>query len=201
MQTIKTGIIGGAGYTGGELLRLLLLHPNAEVSYIVSKSQAGKPVSQIHTDLTGDTDLVFTEKPNKHADVVFLCMAHGEAKKFLEENEFLFNAKVIDLSKDLRIESKQLVPGKNFVYGLPELNKDKIKKANYIANPGCFATAIQLGLLPLAGKGLLTGNININATTGSTGAGQSLSSSTHFSWRNNNLSVYKPFEHEHLAEI
>jgi len=212
-QKIKAGIIGGAGYTGGELLRLLVHHPHVEMLYVVSKSQAGKPVSLVHTDLYGDTGLSFVAEPGKEADVVFLCMSHGEAKKYLEQNSFLLASQIIDLSRDFRIQSGGMAPDgehaspdaecriKNFAYGLPELNKEKIKGSQYVANPGCFATAIQLGLLPLAEKGLLKSEIHVNATTGSTGAGQSLSASTHFSWRNNNLSVYKAFEHEHLAEI
>ncbi|MGZ3942707.1 MAG: Asd/ArgC dimerization domain-containing protein, partial [Bacteroidia bacterium] len=197
MQTnkIKVGIIGGAGYTGGELIRLLVNHPNAEILYVVSKSQAEKEISEVHRDLIGETDLKFSSKAIAGTDIAFICLQHGESKKFLGENKFLLDKKVIDLSRDFRNESE------GFTYGLPELKKDKIMKANYIANPGCFATAIQLGLLPLAAKDLLNGDIIVNATTGSTGAGQKLSDTTHFSWRNNNLSVYKPFEHEHLPEI
>lgn len=194
MKKIKAGIIGGAGYTGGELVRLLLNYPHVEISYVVSKSQSGNPLSQVHTDLYGDTEISFIATPEKGADVVFLCMSHGEAKIYLDSYPFLYDSKIIDLSRDFRMS-------KEFVYGLPELNKEKIKAAQYIANPGCFATAIQLGLLPLATAGLLKSDIYVNATTGSTGAGQSLSATSHFSWRNNNLSVYKAFEHEHLAEI
>lgn len=192
---IKVGIIGGAGYTGGELVRLLINHPNAELSYVVSKSQSGRGLSDLHHDLIGETDLQFVGEAKKGADVVFLCLPHGESKKYLEANSFLFDAKIIDLSRDFRVNADK------FAYGLPELNKEQISKADYIANPGCFATAIQLSLLPLAKKGLLSNDIHINATTGSTGAGQSLSETTHFTWRNNNLSVYKAFEHEHLPEI
>lgn len=194
-KKIKVGIVGGAGYTGGELLRLLLNHANVEIQYIVSKSQQGQPVSHVHNDLYGETHLTFVAEAGTGANVVFLCMGHGEAKKYLKAHSFLLNAKIIDLSRDFRVGDAR------FVYGLPELNKEAIKRAQYIANPGCFATAIQLGLLPLAAKGLLAGDIFVNATTGSTGAGQSLSPSTHFSWRNNNLSVYKAFEHEHLEEM
>jgi N-acetyl-gamma-glutamyl-phosphate reductase len=194
-RKIKIGVIGGAGYTGGELVRLLLNHPNAQLQYVVSKSQQEKKLFEVHQDLIGETDLTFCAVAEKGADVVFLCMSHGEAKKHLEENKFLFDSKIIDLSRDFRNNDVK------FIYGLPELNREKIKKTNYIANPGCFATAIQLGLLPLAAKGLLNGDVHINATTGSTGAGQSLSATTHFSWRNDNLSVYKVFEHEHLTEI
>lgn len=197
MQTekIKVGIIGGAGYTGGELIRLLVNHPAVQIHYVVSKSQAGKKVSDVHHDLTGEINTSFCSAPGADAEVVFLCLQHGESKNYLEENKFLLNKKVIDLSRDFRNESF------GFTYGLPELNKEKISKASYIANPGCFATAIQLGLLPLAAKALLNGDVNVNATTGSTGAGQKLSNTTHFSWRNNNLSVYKAFEHEHIPEI
>ncbi|HXB42025.1 MAG TPA: N-acetyl-gamma-glutamyl-phosphate reductase [Bacteroidia bacterium] len=203
-QKIKIGIIGGAGYTGGELVRLLLNHPNAQLQYVVSKSQQGKDLYEIHQDLTGETDLAFCATAEKGADLTFLCMSHGDAKKFLDENKFLYDAKIIDLSRDFRISRQSTGDSWQetaFIYGLPELNREKIKKANYIANPGCFATAIQLGLLPLAAKGLLNADINVNATTGSTGAGRSLNATTHFSWRNDNLSVYKVFEHEHLAEI
>lgn len=194
MKKIKVGVIGAAGYTGGELTRLLLNHPFAEVQYVISKSQAGKPVSLVHTDLYGDTDMYFTEEPQEGSDVVFLCMSHGEAKKYLTAHKFLYKKKIIDLSRDFR-------GSESFTYGLPELNREAIKKVDYIANPGCFATAIQLGLLPLAENGLIQGDIQVNATTGSTGAGQNLSFTSHFSWRNNNLSVYKAFEHEHLSEI
>ncbi len=189
---IKAGIIGGAGYTGGELVRLLLNHPYVELSYVISKSQAGKNISKLHSDLIGETELSFVSAPSKGADIVFLCLPHGESKKYLQENEFLLSAKVIDLSRDHRIG--------NWTYGLPELNKNAIAKAEHIANPGCFATAIQLGLLPLIEQGTAA-DVHINATTGSTGAGQSLTEATHFTWRNNNLSVYKALEHDHLPEI
>ena len=197
-KKIKVGIIGGAGYTGGELIRLLLHHPEVTVSYVLSKSQAGKLLSDVHTDLTGDTTLAFSAEPNENADVVFLCVQHGKAKKYLEENPVLLEAKVIDLSRDFRLKDTQ---GLHFTYGLPELNREAIKTADYIANPGCFATAIQLGLLPLAAKGLLQEAMHITATTGSTGAGQSLSDTTHYSWRHSNLSVYQAFEHAHVPEI
>lgn len=194
---IKVGIIGGAGYTGGELVRLLLHHPHTELAYAVSQSQAGKMISAVHQDLVGETNLEFSSEPPKDADVVFLCLPHGESKKYLVKHKSLLESRLIDLSRDFRIKSDAT----NFIYGLPELKKGEIAKAKYIANPGCFATAIQLGLLPLAKNNLLQSDIHINATTGSTGAGQSLSETTHFTWRNNNLSVYKPFEHEHLPEI
>ncbi|MGZ3862335.1 MAG: N-acetyl-gamma-glutamyl-phosphate reductase [Bacteroidia bacterium] len=197
MQTkkIKVGVVGGAGYTGGELLRLLVNHPNTELVYVVSKSQAGKKIHDVHYDLIGETDLQFSNNIVTGADIVFLCLQHSESKIFLEEKKFLPDAKIIDLSRDFRNENN------GFVYGLPEMNANKISNSNYVANPGCFATAIQLGLLPLASINILRGDINVNATTGSTGAGQKLSDTTHFSWRNNNLSVYKAFEHEHIPEI
>jgi N-acetyl-gamma-glutamyl-phosphate reductase len=201
-KKIKAGVIGGSGYTGGELVRLLLHHPHVELHYVISKTHAGKKISDVHSDLVGDTELLFSSEPDRNADVVFLCLAHGESKKYLEENNFLLDKKVIDLSRDFRISQKSEVKSqKGFVYGLPELNREKIKTAQHIANPGCFATSIQLGLLPLAEKNLLQSDIHVNSTTGSTGAGQSLSTTTHFSWRNNNLSAYKVFEHEHIPEI
>lgn len=191
---VKAGIIGGAGYTGGELTRLLVHHPTVQIQYVVSQSQAGKRITDVHPDLLGETDLIFSADPDLSADVVFLCLPHGKSKKYLQENSFLTKAKVIDLSRDFRINSA-------FVYGLPELNKASIAKARHVANPGCFATAIQLGLLPLVAHGHLKKEVHVNATTGSTGAGQSLSETTHFTWRNNNLSAYKILEHEHLPEI
>lgn len=195
MSSIKVGIIGAAGYTGGELLRILINHPAAEIVFANSQSQAGKPAHETHTDLLGDTDLVFTsELPFDKVDVLFLCSGHGQSKKFLEENAVPASVKIIDLSTDYRDESE------GFVYGLPELNRDRIKSADKVANPGCFATTIQLALLPLAKAGLL-GEVHVSAITGSTGAGQALSSSTHFSWRNNNMSIYKAFTHQHLTEI
>lgn len=196
MNSIKIGIIGGAGYTGGELLRILINHPNADIVFVNSQSQAGKPVSSTHTDLVGDTDILFTDKhPFEAVDVIFLCSGHGQSAKFLAENNVPSSVKIIDLSTDYRDESA------DFVYGLPELNKERIKKANKIANPGCFATSIQLALLPIAAAGLLKSEVHVSAVTGSTGAGQSLSTSTHFSWRSSNISIYKAFTHQHLAEI
>lgn len=197
MQKVKVGIVGGAGYTGGELLRLLLIHPNAEIVFVHSNSNANKPVYEVHTDLLGDTDLRFTNELSQDVDVLFLCMGHGASSTFLQNNPIAEQIKIIDLSQDFRLKE---TAGK-YVYGLPELNKEKIKKATYIANPGCFATAIQLALLPLAQAGKLDGAVYINALTGSTGAGQSPSGSTHFSWRANNISVYKAFTHQHLNEI
>ncbi len=198
---IKAGIIGGAGYTGGEMLRILVNHPNVEIAFVNSSSNAGNLISDVHTDLFGDTDLRFTDQISQDIDVLFLCVGHGDARKFLEANPIDDGVKIIDLSQDFRLNAQSSIGAREFVYGLPDLNKDKITKANNIANPGCFATCIQLGLLPLAAKGLLQSEVHINATTGSTGAGQSLSKTSHFSWRNNNLSVYKAFEHQHLNEI
>lgn len=194
MQIIKAGIIGGAGYTAGELLRILINHPQAEIGFVHSKSNAGKFIYEVHDDLFGDTNLKFSERYHSDIDVVFLCVAHGEAKKVV--TEFSPSVKIIDLSQDHRITANH-----PFVYGLPEWNKEAIQKADYVANPGCFATAIQLGLLPLAEAGLLSGEVYASCTTGSTGAGQSLTETSHFSWRQNNLSVYKAFTHQHLAEI
>ncbi|MFY7827790.1 MAG: N-acetyl-gamma-glutamyl-phosphate reductase [Flectobacillus sp.] len=192
---IKVGIIGGAGYTGGELLRILIHHPEVEITFVNSKSQAGKPVYATHSDLLGDTDLVFTDQLHTNIDVVFLCSGHGESKKFLEANPEFKEIKIIDLSTDYRDQSE------GFVYGLAELQREKIKQAKHIANPGCFATSIELALLPLASVGLIQDAIHISAVTGSTGAGQSLSATSHFSWRNNNISIYKAFTHQHLTEI
>lgn len=200
---IKAGIIGGAGYTGGEMLRILINHPNVEIAFVNSTSNAGNLISDVHTDLIGDTDLRFTNEIPQDIDVLFLCVGHGDAKKFLTANPINGNIKIIDLSQDFRLSANRNseISNRNFVYGLPELNREKIKSAQNIANPGCFATCIQLGLLPLAAKGLIKSEVHINATTGSTGAGQSLAATSHFSWRNNNLSIYKAFEHQHLNEI
>ena len=196
MHSIKVGIIGAAGYTGGELLRILINHPYAELVFVNSQSQAGKPVYSTHTDLLGDTELLFTDKlPFESVDVIFLCSGHGQSLKFLAENNIPPSVKIIDLSTDYRDESN------GFIYGLPELNRERIKSSNKIANPGCFATSIQLALLPLAANNLLKSEVHVSAVTGSTGAGQSLSTSTHFSWRSNNISIYKAFTHQHLAEI
>lgn len=192
---MKIGIVGGAGYTAGELLRILLHHQQAEIVFVHSSSNAGKPVYHVHKDLIGETNLVFDEQISQAIDVLFLCVGHGEATKFLEKNSIDSHIKIIDLSQDHRL-------GKiDWVYGLPELNKPAIQKSQYIANPGCFATCIELALLPLADARLLHSEVHISGTTGSTGAGQKPSDTTHFSWRNNNLSVYKAFEHQHLGEI
>lgn len=198
---ISVGIIGSAGYTGGELIRLLLNHPFAEIAFAHSKSNAGELISKVHTDLLGETDLKFTDKIQTDIDALFLCTSHNDSRKFLEANPVSSKTKIIDLSQDFRLKEKSKLNGRAFVYGLPELNRDAIKKSNNVANPGCFATCIQLALLPLAKQKLLNGEIHVSATTGSTGAGQSPSDTTHFSWRQNNLSVYKAFEHQHLDEI
>ncbi len=197
---IKVGIVGGAGYTGGELLRLLLNHPQAEIAFINSVSNAGNPVSKIHADLIGETDLLFTADLSNDIDVLFLCVGHGDAAKFLAANSIDEKIKIIDLSQDFRLSSKATTGNRTFVYGLPELNKEAIRSAKNIANPGCFATAIQLGLLPLAKAGLLN-EVYTTGITGSTGAGQGLSTTSHFSWRANNIQAYKTLEHQHLGEI
>lgn len=195
---IKAGIVGGAGYTAGELIRLLLNHPDTEIVFVNSSSNAGNKVTDVHAGLFGETDLVFTDRlPLDEIDVLFFCTAHGDTKKFLENHPVPESVKLIDLSMDYRIES----PEHDFVYGLPELNRKRIVRASHIANPGCFATAIQLGLLPLAKHLMLNSEIHVNAITGSTGAGVKPSATSHFSWRNDNISVYKPFTHQHLPEI
>ena len=195
---IKTGIIGGAGYTGGELIRILLNHPEAAIVFVHSKSNAGKPLHSVHQDLVGDTAIHFTATLNNDIDVLFLCAGHGEAYKFLSEHKIDDHIKIIDLSQDFRLG--ETINNRKFIYGLPELNKALISKADNIANPGCFATAIQLGLLPLAAAGLLT-EVYTTGITGSTGAGQSLSGTSHFSWRANNIQAYKTLTHQHLDEI
>ncbi len=197
---IRAGIIGGAGYTGGELIRILLRHPGAGIAFVQSKSNAGNPVHLIHGDLLGETDLTFSAHHHADIDVLFLCAGHGEARKFLQENEVPEHIRIIDLSHDFRLSKFSAIGKREFTYGLPELNREKIRKAHHIANPGCFATAIQLGLLPLAKEGIL-GEIHTTGITGSTGAGQSLSSTSHFSWRANNIQAYKTLSHQHLGEI
>lgn len=201
MKKIKAGIIGGAGYTAGELIRLLIHHAHVEIDFIFSNSNAGNKISKVHQDLLGTTELVFSDTINPDIDVLFLCLGHGNSKAFLEKNTFSKTTKIIDLSNDFRLEADANFNGKAFIYGLPELNKGDIKKADFIANPGCFATAIQLALLPLAKAGVITNDIHINAVTGATGAGTSLSATTHFTWRANNFSHYKAFTHQHLGEI
>ncbi|MFY7694572.1 MAG: N-acetyl-gamma-glutamyl-phosphate reductase [Sediminibacterium sp.] len=200
MQKVSIGIVGGAGYTGGELLRVLLRHPNATISFVHSSSNAGELVNKVHTDLLGDTDLIFTKEINSSVDVLFLCVGHGDAQKFLATNEIASSVKIIDLSQDFRLNSSASIGDRKFVYGLPELQRDAIRTAHHIANPGCFATAIQLGLLPLASKNLLK-EVYTTGITGSTGAGQGLSSTSHFSWRANNIGAYKTLNHQHIHEI
>lgn len=200
MANLKVGIVGGAGYTGGELIRLLINHPDADISFVHSKSNAGNPVTKVHADLEGDTDLKFTGDLQDDIDVMFLCVGHGEARKFLEENEISDHVKIIDLSQDFRLRQNSSLNKRDFVYGLPELNKKEITSAKNIANPGCFATSIQLGLLPLAKEGLLN-DIYTTGITGSTGAGQGFSGSSHFSWRANNIQAYKTLNHQHVKEI
>ncbi len=198
---IKAGIIGGSGYTGGELIRLLMLHPEVEIDFVYSTTRNGKPVSSAHPDLLGLTELGFSDQVNLGVEVVFLCLGHGNSSSFLRDHTFSDETRVIDLSNDFRLTTNASFQGRKFVYGLPELRRDAICAAGNIANPGCFATAIQLALLPLAGEGKLDDAIHVNAVTGSTGAGAGTSESTHFSWRNNNASWYKPFTHQHLGEI
>jgi len=199
-QVIKAGIIGGAGYAGGELLRVLLNHPNVGLGFVHSKSNAGKPLYTVHEDLIGETDRIFDAEWNYDVDVLFLCLGHGEAKKFIEANSPVTGrVRIIDLSQDYRL-SRPLLDGQPAIYGLPELNRDAIRTSRHIANPGCFATALQLGLLPLAKAGLLN-DVYTTGITGSTGAGQSLSATSHFSWRANNIQAYKTLTHQHLKEV
>lgn len=204
-DNISVGVIGGAGYTGGELIRLLINHPSVEISFIHSRSNAGKPVHAVHHDLVGETDMKFSAPPSTgedwgEVDVLFLCLGHGESRKFLEENNIAAKTKIIDLTNDFRLNLKSEIRNRKFFYGLPELNREKIITAHNVANPGCFATAIQLGLLPLAKAGLLK-EVFTTGITGSTGAGQSFSVTSHFSWRENNIQAYKTLTHQHLAEI
>lgn len=198
-KKVSAGIIGGAGYTGGELIRLLINHPAVELLFIHSRSNAGKLVSSTHHDLIGEK-IKFTNDHSQKVDVLFLCLGHGESTKFLEDNLPLPGTKVIDLANDFRLHATSKTKAGTFVYGLPEVNRDEIRKASHVANPGCFATAIQLGLLPLAKEGLLN-DVYTTGITGSTGAGQSLSTSAHFSWRANNIQAYKTLTHQHLDEI
>lgn len=195
---IKIGIIGGAGYTAGELIRLLINHPDTEIVFIHSSSNAGNRITDVHAGLFGETDLVFTsELPLDSIDLLFFCTAHGDTKKFIDSHEIPDQVKIIDLSTDYRIKSE----AHDFIYGLPELNRRAICKSHYVANPGCFATCIQLGILPLAKHLMLNSELHVHAITGSTGAGVKPSPTTHFSWRNDNISIYKPFTHQHLGEI
>ena len=209
---IKVGILGAAGYTGGELIRLLINHPEAEIVFANSESNAGNYVYDVHEGLLGDTNLKFTdEMPFDKVDVVFFCFGHGKSEQFLKEHTIPENVKIVDLAQDFRLRGSQSLAsleGKamtsdchDFVYGLPEINKAEIARCQHLANPGCFATCIQLGLLPAAKAGLIQHDVAVNAITGSTGAGQKPSATTHFSWRNNNFSVYKLFTHQHLHEI
>jgi N-acetyl-gamma-glutamyl-phosphate reductase len=198
---IKAGIIGGAGYTAGELIRLLMHHPEVTLDFVYSTSNAGNKIADIHQDLVGELEQTFTNQTNSEVDVLFLCLGHGNSKSFLEKNQFSIKTKIIDLSNDFRLEKDKTFEGKTFVYGLPELNREAIKNAHFIANPGCFASAIQLAILPLANQNLILGDIHVNAVTGATGAGTSLSKTTHFTWRDNNFSHYKAFTHQHLGEI
>src|SRR5665647_178266 len=200
VNKIHAGIVGGAGYTGGELLRLLINNPFVNIKFIHSNSNAGNLISKVHADLLGETDLHFTGELSNDIDVLFLCVGHGDAKKFLAANTIAENIKVIDLSQDFRLANNVTFNDRHFVYGLPELNKEAIRLAKNIANPGCFATAIQLGLLPLAKHGLVN-EVYTTGITGSTGAGQGLSTTSHFSWRANNIQAYKTLSHQHLNEI
>ena len=194
---IKIGILGGAGYTAGELIRLLLNHPQADIHFVHSESNAGNLLTDVHEGLFGDTDMRFSsEMPFDDVDLLFFCFGHGKSEAFLKEHTIPPHVKIIDLAQDFRIRGDH-----DYVYGLPEINRDEITRAQHVANPGCFATAIQLALLPAAKAGLLKSDISVNAITGSTGAGQKPGPTTHFSWRNDNLSIYKPFRHQHLAEI
>lgn len=200
LNKIKAGIAGGAGYTGGELLRILINHPAVSIVFAHSNSNAGNLISKVHEDLKGETNLQFTNELSSDIDVLFLCVGHGDAKKFLSENVIATHIKIIDLSQDFRLLSNDSINGRKFIYGLPELNKEAIKTADNIANPGCFATAIQLGLLPLAKAGLLN-EVYTTGITGSTGAGQGLNQTAHFSWRANNIQAYKTLTHQHINEI
>jgi len=198
---LEIGIIGGAGYTAGELIRLLLNHPKTNINFVFSTSNAGNKLYKVHQDLIGSTEISFTSEINSNIDVLFLCLGHGNSTSFLKKHQFSSTTKIIDLSNDFRLTKDKNLEEKSFVYGLPELQKEAIKKADYIANPGCFATALQLAILPLAANNLLQDDVHIHAVTGATGAGTSLSKTTHFTWRDNNFSHYKAFNHQHLGEI
>lgn len=206
---VKVGILGAAGYTGGELIRLLINHPEAEIVFANSESNAGNLVAEVHEGLYGETDLKFTaEMPFDQIDVIFFCFGHGKSEAFLKEHNVPENVKIIDLAQDFRLAPETVVATQqptpaahDFVYGLPEINESKIAVAQHVANPGCFATCIQLGLLPAAKMGLINSDVSVNAITGSTGAGQKPGATTHFSWRNNNMSIYKAFNHQHVPEI
>ena len=200
---IKVGVLGAAGYTGGELIRLLLNHPQAEIVFANSESNAGNSVSDVHEGLIGETDLCFTsEMPFDKVDVLFFCFGHGKSEQFLKEHEIPANVKIIDLAQDFRVKNEELrVKNYNFTYGLPETHREQIRMTQHLANPGCFATCIQLAMLPALKAGIISGDIHVNGITGSTGAGQKPGATTHFSWRNDNISVYKTFTHQHLLEI
>ena len=200
---IKVGVLGAAGYTGGELIRLLLTHPQAEIVFANSESNAGNPVSEVHEGLIGETDLCFTsEMPFDKVDVVFFCFGHGKSEAFLKEHTIPANVKIIDLAQDFRVKNEELkVKNYDFTYGLPETHREQIRMTQHLANPGCFATCIQLAMLPALKAGIISGDIHVNGITGSTGAGQKPGATTHFSWRNDNISVYKTFTHQHLLEI
>ena len=197
----KIGIIGGSGFTGGELIRILLNHPKYDIQFIYSESQKEKKVSEIHKDLLGKTEMIFTNEINLDIDVLFLCIGHGKSKKFLEQNNFNQELVIIDLSSDFRLLNNNKYKSRNFIYGLPELKRKEIQKSKSISNPGCFATAIQLSLIPLLKNNLIKDDVHINAITGSTGAGLLNTDTNNFNWRNNNISVYKPFVHQHLDEV
>ena len=201
LRMIRAGIIGGSGYTAGELLRILACHPKVVVDFVYSTTNAGKPVASVHRDLYGDVERCFTDNVDPDTDVVFLCLGHGQSRAFLANNPFSGHTRIIDLGNDFRLAADAIYGEKTFVYGLPECNRETIRHATHIANPGCFATAIQLALLPLAQNGVLAGSVHINATTGSTGAGVQPLGTSHHAWRNGNMSHYKAFEHQHLGEI
>jgi len=197
----KIGIVGGSGFTGGELIRILLNHPKLKIKFIYSLSQNGKNVHEIHPDLLGKTDIIFSDQISTDIDVLFLCLGHGKSRIFLDKYNFKSDTIIIDLSSDFRLTNNNKYKSRNFLYSLPEFNREKIKQSKSIANPGCFATAIQIGLLPLITNNLIKNDIHVNAITGSTGAGRISSDTNNFNWRNNNLSIYKPFNHQHLNEI
>ena len=197
----KIGIVGGSGFTGGELIRILLNHPKLKIKFIYSLSQNGKNVHEIHPDLLGKTDIIFSNQISTYIDVLFLCLGHGKSRIFLDKYNFKSDTIIIDLSSDFRLTNNNKYKSRNFLYSLPEFNREKIKQSKSIANPGCFATAIQIGLLPLMANNLIKNDIHVNAITGSTGAGRVSSDTNNFNWRNNNLSIYKPFNHQHLNEI
>jgi len=197
---IRVGIIGGAGYTGGELIRLLINHPSAEIIYVHSKSNAGKAIHTVHQDLLGQTEMKFSQETGHNIDVLFLCVGHGDSLKFMEENDIPSPIKIISLSQDFRLKENSVIKGREFIYGLPEINREAIKKSDNISNPGCFASSIEFGLLPLAKQNLLT-DVYSTGITGSTGAGQSKSETSHFSWRENNVQAYKSLKHQHINEI